>query len=429
MKISFVLVGIFLQILDAHRPNIYNDYYDQEPEAFEKNALPRNPVGGRGSPLPKSSQAVGGHNVAGTFQRGAPFSGNRGAAAGGARQPAPRGQFQPNFANQVATKTAAPPVADWPWSGKASQQEAAPQVLVATIMTTITKFAVLTSTVTNNIVELITQTETETEMITRHSTRTVQVPTTLTQRFTLTKSFTETETSTTFSLVPFTITEVETQTRTIENVILTTFTMPASTLHKTIFSTLTETAKTVTMTEYLQPLIETIAVETIMMTETITSAAVRTVTVEIEKQPLVKMEEVSNQIEYNYEDDLNSQEYQEYFDEYYGSQNDNVEEVNAEVVDENVDEVVVSEYPSEPQQEDDGEFVEQSDHLADIESYPVSREDQLAEFEFVSHLPSGADIIEVEAKPAVEERVLAAIQHSSFMATNKLAANQFKRVY
>lgn len=423
MKISFVLVGIFLQILEAHRPNIYAANYDQEPEAFEKNALP---IGGRGTPLPKSNPA--GHNAAGTFQRGTPFSGNRGAAAGGAKQPAPRGQFQPNFANQVATKTAAP-VADWPWSGKAPQQEAAPQVLVATIMTTITKFAVLTSTVTNNIVELITQTETETEMITRHSTRTVQVPTTLTQRFTLTKSFTETETSTTFSLVPFTITEIETQTRTIENVILTTFTMPASTLHKTIFSTLTESAKTVTMTEYLQPLIETIAVETVTQTETFTSSAVRTVTVEVEKTPQAKIEEPVDQLEYNYEDDLNSQEYQEFFDQYYGSQEDILEEELVSSVP--IQEETVKSEPLETESvEQENSLVEVSESHADLNSYPVSQEEQHLEFEFVSHLPSGADVIEVEApKPVAEERVLAAIQHSPFMATNKLTANQFKRVY
>jgi len=308
-------------------------------------------------------------------------------------------------------------------------------------MTTITKFAVLTTTLTNNIVELLTSTETETETVTRHSTRTVQVVTTQTNRYTFTKSITETETSTTFSLVPYTITEVETMTRTIESTILTTFTIPASTIHKTIFSTVTEKGKVTTMTEYLQPLIETIATETIMATETKTTATTETVIMTVHV-PVAK-QETEPEIEgdyriYDYDPVLLEDLYDESIDQAGVETVMQVEiEQDGFEIEADEEEMVEASNPEETMETVQGDDEEDASTpmtiSADINDYPVSQSIMQEEFEFVSQLPSGAELLngddsmETGQEAPADTKIIAAIQRSPFMAAQ--AQNQQRRIY
>jgi len=456
MKLSLLLLGALHQILCA-KPNIYQTgKRDKNDSQFVHGVVEKNAI-------PPQRRAV---NEAGTFQQQLQQQQQSGIRANRVagnnpiqRQNAGRAQFSPNFGG-AGTSTAAPKTtlavaADWPWSGRQAPTEASsPQVLVATVMTTVTKFAVLTSTVTNNMIELITRTETETEMLTRHSTRTVQVVTTSTSRMTLTNTETRTETSTTYSLVPYTITEVETQTRTIENVILTTFTIPASTIHKTHFSTIVQSAQTVTMTEFLQPMIETIATETLIETQTVTTASVQTVTVKVEVPVTVTVvpEPEDGRVF------LSPSQFEELFDS--DLQADvplpSATEVIADVAEPIQALEAESElegYPSDGQEmltdadqewPVDGSFSAQElqededlSHYADLNDYPVAQDEQEATFEFVSRLPSGAEILDYEntnleeqpqveaAKIAPDRHVQAAMQQWPFMATSQRAG----RVY
>ncbi len=281
--LSFTLLTTLLAI----KPNIYKPLGDVK---IEKNAVRR--------------------NQAGTFQQ-SPFSPNRpaGRARFPERQAGQRGAYTPNFGPATPAATAMvgktttfASAAAYPWAGKQASTESAPHVLVATVMTTITKYAVLTSTLTNNIIELMTTTQTETETLTRHSTRTIQVISTQTTKFTITRTSTETETTTQYELVPYTITEIETMTKTIENVVLTTFTIPASTIHKTLWSTSTLLAATVTLTEVMQPFVETVATETWTVYATSTVNSVKTVTVEAPvPQRKIEPEVRSGPILYDYD--------------------------------------------------------------------------------------------------------------------------------
>lgn len=435
MKLALVLLGALLHLTCA-RTNIYqtgrrDKQQHPDPAVHEKNALPR-----------AFAQRAGAAELA--FPKPPPRSpGNRLAG-----QEAPRrGQYSINLGGPTAApKTTAAVQVDWPWSGRSAPTEA-PQVLVATVMTTITKFAVMTSTVTNNIIELLTRTETETEFFTRHSTRTVQVITTSTTRLTHTTTQMKTETSTIFSLVPYTITEVETLTRTIENVILTTFTIPASTIHKTHFSTLTQSAQTVTMTEFLQPMIETIGVETVMMTETVTTASVETVTVTLEPPPQPLPLKLINQ-------QLPSQEAVEAdFEEVSPSLFERLLEgnipdiVDAETAQYNGDEEAPEEswyldgsFTAVPEEvlEENNEPIDDPEVNAE-EEYPSAEPVQEEDFEFVSELPTGAEVLgednaeedqeqpsdSAQIEPEVQRRVQAAIQQWPFMAAGQRAG----RVY
>jgi hypothetical protein len=322
-------------------------------------------------------------------------------------------------------------------------------------MTTITKFAVLTSTVTNNIIELITRTETETESITRHSTRTIQIVSTSTTRLTVSTTETRTVTSTTYSLVPYTITEVETQTRTIENVILTTFTIPASTIHKTHYSTLTQSAHTVTMTELLQPMIETVATETVFATTTVTTASVETVTVKVDVPIPVKLVEE----EPSYADDrqyVSPSEFERLFDSDLQVDVPLPADAGQQAAEERTehtkhtehteqdglvgeDTLAVSEDGTSVEGAAAGSTMQQSEtqHSADLNDYPVASSEQSAAFEFVSHLPSGAEVInphvteaeesseEAETEtPVADRRVLAALQHWPFMGAAQRAGGR-----
>lgn len=288
------LIGLLLKFIaftavSAHgKPNVY---------AQEKIGGARQVGAGGGGGGLRGERGQAARNVAGTFQANSAAGagvaavkpvqaiGNairghqqraqavQGAAVRGQQVMGYRG-FMASTATPTPTATIAAAAVNWPWSnagggaGGGSTGTEQPHVLVATVLTTITKYSVLMSTVTANYLEIRTETTTETETMTRHSTRTIQVVSTQISKFTLTKTTTETDTTTEYSLVPFTITEVETMTETYENVILTTYTIPASTILKTVWSTSTLPAATVKMTEYLQPLIETVSTETIFRTET-----------------------------------------------------------------------------------------------------------------------------------------------------------------
>lgn len=285
MKLLLPALVVLLSTAHGRVPNIYAAP-GADAQRLEKAAAPL--VLKNAGPTAKSNAEINQpRNAAGTFQ---PARRVAGASAGrkptltrDQQQVASENNPMVNFqrarmaaaaAAAAKEKTTIASIADWPWSGRqtASTAEHAPTVLVATVMTTMTKYAVLISTITTSIVELITSTTTETETLTRHSTRTIQTVTTVTNRLTTTRTNTSTETSTEFQLVPYTVTEVETLTETTEKVLLTTFTMPASTLHKTHWSTWTQPAATVTLTQALQPIYETVGTETTTVYSTVSIA-------------------------------------------------------------------------------------------------------------------------------------------------------------
>lgn len=160
----------------------------------------------------------------------------------------------------------------WPGAvpNKTTSTTAGPQVLVATIMTTITNYSTIYSTTTNNIYQTLTSFRTESTTITRHSTRTIQLTTTETTKTTITRTSTETSTTVEYSLVPFTITEVETKTETTESLTISTYVVPASTIHSTVWKTTTPPASTLVITEFMQALIDTTVTEYATITQTAT---------------------------------------------------------------------------------------------------------------------------------------------------------------
>lgn len=201
------------------------------------------------------------------------------------------------------------------------------------------------------------------------------------------------------------------------------------------------------MTEFLQPMIETIGVETVMMTETVTTASVETVTVMLEPPPQPLPLKLINQ-------QLPSQEAVEAdFEEVSPSLFERLLEgnipdiVDAETAQYNGDEEAPEEswyldgsFTAVPEEvlEENNEPIDDPEVNAE-EEYPSAEPVQEEDFEFVSELPTGAEVLgednaeedqeqpsdSAQIEPEVQRRVQAAIQQWPFMAAGQRAG----RVY